>query len=239
MLCADAPIRVSPWVAWQCVHGIGHGLLIAYDYELPDALTGCERLSRGWDVDVCANGVFMENVHPSLPGASRAWVSESDPEVPCNRVAERHRPACYQYAAGRVIKIGGSLAEASGVCLSFTPAWIDTCLDGLGRVVGANSNYRPSEVDTLCAGARERAWVCVSGAAVDSFQNDTSDLPRAGTICSLLAGDSLARCWRSLGSIVGTTATDGADPTAPCVVAPDERTRSECVVAARAAYDAY
>ena len=102
----------------------------------------------------------------------------------------------------------------------------------LANFNGMNSAYRPAPIDAICGEAGDRAGACIAGAAVDSFQNDTADLPRAGAICALLSGEELARCWGSLGSIVGTTATDGADPSAPCAIAPDERSRDACAEAA-------
>jgi hypothetical protein len=238
-LCASEMIRTSPWIAWQCVHGLGHGLLIARDYEIPAALEGCETLSRPWDVDVCANGIFMENIVPSIPGAERPWIRAGDPEYPCREMPERHQASCYQYSADQLIEISGFGPQTATGCLAFTPNWIDACLDGLGRVVGAASAYRPGEVATLCAGAGPRAFVCVSGAAIDSFQNDTANLPRAGAICGVLDGELVAACWEALGWIVGSTAREGEDPAAPCAIAPDPAARERCATSARAAYASY
>lgn len=60
-LCSEnSEIRESAWLRFQCVHGIGHGLLQTYTMNLPRALHGCDMLSNAWDSESCYGGAFME-----------------------------------------------------------------------------------------------------------------------------------------------------------------------------------
>jgi len=60
-LCSETPgISESAWLRFQCVHGIGHGLLQTYTMNLPRALHGCDMLSNAWDSESCYGGAFME-----------------------------------------------------------------------------------------------------------------------------------------------------------------------------------
>ncbi len=60
-LCSETPgINESAWLRFQCVHGIGHGLLQTYTMNLPRALHGCDMLSNSWDSESCYGGAFME-----------------------------------------------------------------------------------------------------------------------------------------------------------------------------------
>ena len=60
-LCRDTPgINNSGWLRFQCVHGIGHGLVQAYTMNLPRALAGCDMLGNAWDAESCYGGAFME-----------------------------------------------------------------------------------------------------------------------------------------------------------------------------------
>jgi hypothetical protein len=62
-LCA--PFRKSDsdrWIRFQCVHGMGHGLTMLYDHDLPKGLAGCDLLTEWWDRHSCYGGAFMENI---------------------------------------------------------------------------------------------------------------------------------------------------------------------------------
>lgn len=62
-LCA--PFRRSEadkWLRFQCVHGMGHGLTMLYDHDLPKGLAGCDLLTDWWDRHSCYSGAFMENI---------------------------------------------------------------------------------------------------------------------------------------------------------------------------------
>jgi hypothetical protein len=60
-----APYRGSQgdqWQRFQCLHGMGHGVMLVHDNHLPRALGGCDLLSDRWEREVCYGGAFMENV---------------------------------------------------------------------------------------------------------------------------------------------------------------------------------
>src|SRR5262245_20164178 len=48
-ICASRTIRAESWLAFQCLHGLGHGLMITTAYDLPLALRVCNRLGAEWD----------------------------------------------------------------------------------------------------------------------------------------------------------------------------------------------
>jgi len=62
-LCVDYTSPTADrWLRFQCVHGMGHGLTMLYQHDLPRALVGCDLLSDGWDRESCYGGAFMENI---------------------------------------------------------------------------------------------------------------------------------------------------------------------------------
>ena len=50
----------------QCVHGVGHGLMAWFDYELFSALEACDMIEHPFHRESCYSGVFMENVVGSI-----------------------------------------------------------------------------------------------------------------------------------------------------------------------------
>ena len=62
-LCAPwTQAGVYGWLRFQCTHGLGHGLTMLLDHDLPAALGKCDALLEDWDRDACYGGAFMENV---------------------------------------------------------------------------------------------------------------------------------------------------------------------------------
>jgi len=50
------------FVLFQCLHGLGHGLTMFSEHDLPVALESCDHLSLAWDRQSCYGGAFMENI---------------------------------------------------------------------------------------------------------------------------------------------------------------------------------
>jgi hypothetical protein len=74
-LCNEiAPGNTDRWLRFQCVHGLGHGFEMAWNWELPKALKGCNWLHGSWDQYSCYGGVFMENAVASMPGGHHTSV---------------------------------------------------------------------------------------------------------------------------------------------------------------------
>jgi hypothetical protein len=62
------PHRASPFLFFQCAHGVGHGLMAVHDNHVPMSLEGCDLASDGFIRESCYGGVFMENiVHVTHP----------------------------------------------------------------------------------------------------------------------------------------------------------------------------
>lgn len=58
--------RASRFVLFQCLHGLGHGLLRYHAFELPHALASCDLLAEKFYRESCYGGVFMENFDRAL-----------------------------------------------------------------------------------------------------------------------------------------------------------------------------
>jgi hypothetical protein len=69
-----APSGTDNWLRFQCIHGLGHGLEMAWNWELPKALAGCDWLPSTWDRDSCYGGAIMENTVVSQPGGHHTSV---------------------------------------------------------------------------------------------------------------------------------------------------------------------
>ena len=202
-LCNEVLDQEVPWVAYQCLHGLGHGLMITTGLDLPRSLDTCRRLATSWERDVCKSGVFMENVWPAF-GAS-PWLRETDPLYPCTVVARSDRSRCYQMATTRILRfVGGDWEAVARVCSTVEEEFAYRCFRSYGRDASGNNHRDVGATLTTCRIARpfggERD--CVYAAAQDFTANFTSGV-RARFLCDLVEARLAGACFEGIGSVMG------------------------------------
>ena len=196
-LCESSQVRATDFVAYQCVHGLGHGLMIFTDYDMPLSLETCDALATSWDQTSCTGGVFMENLQTSY-GTRSKWLRDDDPLYPCPTVAERHKLYCYLMVTSRILDVvGGDWQQTVDWCRKAEPNWVATCFQSLGRdASGARSRRRPrSSVSARSQGtwpasastephATSRAWMPAHDDRLDSARQRRQAIARHASTAS-------------------------------------------------------
>jgi hypothetical protein len=215
-LCAGKEVRRTLWLAYQCVHGLGHGLMLYSGYNLPFALNVCARLASEADREWCPGGVFMENMVTSYGGQS-PWLKKSDPIYPCNVVHDRDKEACYGMVTSWINMLNGYDWRATArTCRRAEPKYIGMCFSSMGRDASGQAIQDPLKVLSICK-ADSRYWpVCVDGAAED-FVYVFSNGRRAARLCRLMASPKLEPgCFWTMGLLLGAMGTTPAQREASC-----------------------
>lgn len=212
-LCDPADQDWPPFTHYQCLHGLGHGLMLRTGYALDPSLEMCTQLADQWSRQSCDGGVFMESFSPSLRDEPPPFDAD-DPLAPCPRVAEGHKLYCYLQVADNLVR-GTSYDWARVASACDTEAnltWRAICFQGYGRQASGNNYGRPASVAELCTVAGSTGESdCVYGAARDIASNAASGVP-AARFCRLLAPQLTPRCFEGVGTILATL-----DPT-PAVI---------------------
>ena len=181
---ARPAVHTEEFLLYQCVHGLGHGLMIYSGLDLPWSLQTCDRLQTDFDRVSCTGGVFMQNLdtehgHLALP-------APKDPIYPCNAVAERHKVYCYLMVTSRILtprrlrlaQDGGLVpAEREGLGCDVLPV-VRTRRVGLQPVPAA------ARRSALCLEAGDDAGDCLYGAARD-YGNNYAGGAEAARLCNL------------------------------------------------------
>jgi hypothetical protein len=214
-LCDDALIRRTDWLAYQCVHGLGHGLMIHTGYNLPLSLSICDRLATDWDRTSCTGGVFMENINSSY-GVKSPWLKDDDLVFPCDAVKRRHKLYCYLMVTSRILQANGyDWRDAARTCDRVERGWVATCFQSYGRDASGFTRQSPARILRLCRIAGRGEDDCVYGAARDLTANDANG-ERAARLCELAPASLRRRCFSGVGTIVGGFSPKPADHRAAC-----------------------
>lgn len=202
-LCEDRGVRAVTWLAYQCLHGLGHGLMITTGYDLPLALKVCNRLGASWDRESCKGGVFMENISTSY-GVQSRWVRDDDAVYPCNAVDAGDKPTCYQLVTSRVLQVvGPDWERVAEICAGVESGWTRQCFESMGRDVSSQSHREAEAIAESCAAARPHAGErdCIRFAAMDMTANFTGGAEAAG-LCDMTTPALREPCFHAVGTIM-------------------------------------
>ena len=155
----------------SCYHGVGHGLAIATDFDLPQALHYCDSISKDKKIiNNCYNGVFMENawlartddMH-SHHHISSAYFKVGDPSYPCKQLPEKYMPMCaiivpqqyfYEHAGNK--NIIATSHEMFAYCRMNMPlAYQHACFYGIGEITAhaTGLNHKETVIENCLQGA--------------------------------------------------------------------------------------
>jgi hypothetical protein len=216
-LCDDPQVRTSRWMAYQCFHGLGHGLMITTGYGLPLSLDACERIATYLDRTSCKSGVFMENITSSYGFTSR-WLRDDDPVYPCNAIEPDDKITCYGMVTSRVLRvIGLDWERTAEICAGIEERFVSTCFRSLGRDISGQTHRDAGEIVALCAVTREYGAEadCISAAAMDITSNFTRG-SEAAALCEAAPADTRGDCYHGVGGVMGRFTTTTAEREADC-----------------------
>lgn len=140
-----------------CQHGIGHGIMEYFGIDIGKALDLCLRTKQEQPLYGCSSGVFMEyNVPIVIDGASARTEPRSfdlkDKYEPCLQVPARFQESCYYELPQLWSKYTSDFAELGKYCAAITTrAYQDSCVKGIGNIVGPTTNYTVSSMVSLCS----------------------------------------------------------------------------------------
>ena len=229
-LCA--PFRQSEsdrWIRFQCVHGMGHGLTMLYDHDLPKGLAGCDLLTDWWDQHSCYSGAFMENIvnvtmphhpasalahhHEDMAGMGHDMsamdhdarkfkpVDSTDQLYPCSIMKERYLSACYEMQTSVMLYNNkGNIAGAAKACESAPQTMRTICFASLGRDISSFSEQRHPEAIRMCSLATPKYQPwCYYGLVKNLIDLDARASDGMSLCKELPAGDSKALCYAAVG----------------------------------------
>ncbi len=131
---------------WECVHGIGHGLMAYTENDLPIALSLCQDLS---DASACINGVWMENFNAEEEYHPTEWRKNDASFFPCEE-GLIGRNDCYLYAPIWYLdQQGHDYGQAMDWCRGAGDGE-RMCVQGVGSQAMKDRSDRSDEIISVC-----------------------------------------------------------------------------------------
>lgn len=129
----------------QCFHGMGHGLVVYYDYDLPKATGMCLTLPDERHQKLCNVGAYMENATTLLyfsveQGHYSEWVDEDDSFFPCNSFEDNNPSLSSCYGIQPLIMLQQTdynYDEVTEMCRSVPEKYKTSCFWGIGFFAAA------------------------------------------------------------------------------------------------------
>ena len=218
----------STYLRFQCVHGLGHGLSLHFDHNLMQALHYCDFLGDSWSRNSCYGGAFMENIifaqaPPEAHGGGDTTpsLSSEDALYPCNAVAKRYQPACFQLQSSAILYFNGNdYADAFRQCDRAPDRFVAVCYASMGRdIAGATLRDIEGSID-LCREGRRPLWrECFAGVAMNLIGAQwTTD--EALDFCARVPGPDRPHCYGTVGSEIQDIHPDVAERRRECAKVP-------------------
>jgi hypothetical protein len=196
-------VRRFGYLDYQCVHGLGHGLMIQTAYDLPLSLSVCAQLQTRWDEISCSGGVFMEN-GSSVYGWRSRYLKDSDPLFPCDWVKLRNKASCYLRVTTQVYKVNGAdWTKTAETCHTLAQRWQLYCFRSYGRdAVGPSKGDGADVILDRCRLAGSGESDCLYGAARTIADANANPRP-AAAFCARAPAAGQAACYAGVGVVVG------------------------------------
>jgi len=228
-LCdAIAPAGTDSWLRFQCLHGLGHGLEMAWNWDLPRALGGCDWLHGSWDQESCYGGAIMENAVASAPGGHHTAVRALE------QTGDDHGMAMGpdDHGAMSAMPPPFRMRDSTDVlypCTILDARYQRACYLGQGGILLSMLDYDFAKAATAC----DRAPAAVRDVCYTSLGTNASGvtvMDTKGSIDRCAPGDPAWRQWCFVGVVknfIDVTA-DPASGIAFCREVPEGIDRTAC-----------
>ena len=186
---------------YNCVHGLGHGVMAITQNELWESLDYCDKLTGSWEQLSCASGAYMENIIADGKMHTTKFLNPSDPLYPCNASPERYRGTCYLMQTSYMLKLNGrDFKKTFEWCSGVEDPHRTTCYESLGRDASGGTTSNVSQTHDICmlGTNMEQQKHCVIGAVKDFISYFHSDV-QAKEFCNLFEDEELKQTCLTTG----------------------------------------
>ena len=193
-ICKDIPGKDNySFDYYNCLHGLGHGIMALTHNELFEALSYCDILIGEWEQKSCASGVYMENIMADSRNHVTKYLKPDNPLYPCDISPEKYKDECYKMQTSYMLRLNNyDFKQTFNLCRQAEPEYRELCYQSLGRDASGltiSNLYRTKEICFL-GETKEQKLNCIIGAAKDFVSYYHSD-QQAIELCNLVEDNDI------------------------------------------------
>lgn len=228
--CGDPTSFLISQDYYECLHGLGHALLVGIE-DLPKSLETCDMLSSSSEAQWCYSGVFMENSTSSTNrDHSSAYLKKDDPSYPCSILAERYLPMCYTLQTFYVAELAHyDWPRIFSWCGTIPAAYQDKCFNAIGQVlVGFTRDINVMMHNCALAMQASDRHACIQGVVGALAERYPRELGQMATFCNGVKDDDRGLCYERMNDMVRARVHGNATLDTICGMINEEQYRQEC-----------
>ena len=200
VFCTEPARREYSFSHFNCVHGLGHGIMQILGGDLFGTIPYCEVFTDPWEDSACMNGALMENVITGQQGNPRDLRTD-DLVYPCNAVPEAYVSDCFATQTSWMLTQTGYLpedfAKVFSICDGVRTDMVDDCYRALGRDISSVHDQEPSAIVRLCSlGHPDFQEECYVGAATNTIFDNNNTIA-ATAICESIRERLRRACFNA------------------------------------------
>ncbi len=176
---------------YNCIHGLGHGVMSLTGDELFQSLEMCDSLNDTWEKNSCYSGVFMENIITDNKNHFTKYLKPSEPLYPCSAVDQKYKSVCYLMQTSYMLKVNNrDFNKVFDLCQKSDTGFVNICFQSLGRDASGSTTSNVIKTKSICDLGKsfEAKSNCIIGAVKDFISYFHSDV-QAKDLCDSLSKD--------------------------------------------------
>lgn len=188
----------------QCIHGMGHSIIRAYDYDTVKAVKECEKYSDKSEQFMCRGGLFMQNMK-KYSDEKGGDFDASDIYYPCDKHEEKNADLCYRYSSQYfLINNNYNATDTFRKCDGIeNPTFVEWCYKGTGSHLAVQYFYDIDKTAKMCdLGNADYKKSCITG-AIESITLYV-DEKYAPLFCDMLDSDYKQGCTTRMEQILAS-----------------------------------
>lgn len=182
---------------YNCVHGLGHGVMVVHNNELFKSLKTCDNVTDSWERESCFGGVFMENImSEDNPEHATKYLKKEEPMYPCPAVDTPYKQQCYLMQTSYALQNNGyDFPAVFKMCDEAEAAFRPTCYQSLGRDASGQTISDPVRTRDICllGSSYDAKLNCIIGAVKD-FTAYHHSLEKGLGLCKVLEPSLRDQC---------------------------------------------